>query len=106
VDEQAAERVVVLHDVDIPTVLDRRGKELSPRRPDIPRTGPGEEVQVLGRTRRQSLRQQRPSPSQQKPPLAGRPKKQLRELNLKHSQATAVRASHYATTGTSRKLRT
>jgi hypothetical protein len=71
VDEQAAERVAVLNDVDIPAVLARRGKQLIARETDIASTETGEEVQVLGRARRQTLRQQRPPPAIKNPSLAG-----------------------------------
>ena len=65
-----------------------------PRPTDVTSTGPGEEIQVLGRTRRQTLRQQRPSHSQQKSVAGRQAEEQLRHLQLKLRQATAVRASH------------
>jgi hypothetical protein len=60
----------------------------------------------LGWPRRQTLRQQRPSPSQQEPITGRQTKEQLRHLQLKRGQATAIRANHYATTDTSTTLRT
>jgi hypothetical protein len=94
VDEEAAEGVAVLHYVDIPTVPAGRGEELIPRPTDIAGTGPGEEVEVLGRQRRQALRQQCPSPSQQEPITGRQAEEQLRHLHLKRTQATTVRAYH------------
>jgi hypothetical protein len=106
VDEQAAERVAVLHHVDRPTVPISRGKQLIPRRPDIAATGPGEGIQILGRARCKTLRQQRPSPSQQEPVTGRQAEEQLRHVQLKCGQATTVRAKHYASTGTSTTPRT
>ena len=105
-DEQAAERVAALNRVDIPIVSTRRSKELIPRPTDITSARPGEEIQILGQARRQTLRQQRPSPGQQEPVTGRQAEEQLRHLQLKRGQATAVRAKHYATTGTSTTLRT
>ena len=75
--EQPAERLLVLRTLNAPAAITSCRRELISSLTDIPCAGAGEEIQILGRACRQSLRQQRASLGQQNPAARRKAEEQL-----------------------------
>lgn len=106
VDEESTERTRVVHPLDMPATLTSSREELIPGQHDIAGIRAGEEIQVLRRSRRETLHQQRRSPGQQKPAACRQAEEQLRDLHLELGQPALRAFPRHATTGTADPPRT
>lgn len=86
VNEETAEGLAGLNGIDAPAARSRCRDELITDAPDIAAIGAGEEVQVLRRSRRETMCKQCTSPGEQETVAGRQTEQQARDLDLERGQ--------------------